>query len=520
MNPLLLVFIIPASAGILGFVIYRLRNEFNFLGTILTLYYSLYLFITTRKPVIHEFNLFQLGNIKFSFFLDQFSGIVLLGIAVVSFVIVLYSFRYMRGLKHFGVYYFYLLLSIAAANGMILANNLLLFLFFSIVLSILFYVLLTVSSEESTSTKNQSFLSLILFNVLISLGISILIFRTGNASIISDPKLIPYNSSLVYAYLLILIGIIGKIGIIPFQWWTLKLTKSTPITIYTLIPMIFEKIIGVYLLIRLSYYIFDISGTSLVRFIILAVGSISIIIACLMAIRTKDSYHLLNFASITQIGFIFIGIGCANPLGYASAVLNSINYLAFQPVLFLTAGSVEYWTKTTNLDSFQGIASKLPITFFACLFAVLALCGVPPLNGFFSKWIMFDAIIKINPNGLNITSIILIIVSIFGSIMTTLYFIKFLLAFQGTKSKCSPRVRDPSFTMWAPMNALSALCVVLGVFALSLSWRTITLPSVRALFPQEVIANPWTFGIAPFILVASILAGIVIYYFKSKTKVA
>jgi NADH:ubiquinone oxidoreductase subunit 5 (subunit L)/multisubunit Na+/H+ antiporter MnhA subunit len=104
--------------------------------------------------------------------------------------------------------------------------------------------------------------------------------------------------------------------------------------------------------------------------------------------------------------------------------------------------------------------------------------------------------------------------------MTTLYFIKFLLAFQGTKSKCSPRVRDPGFTMWAPMIGLSVLCVVLGVFALSLSWCTITLPSVRALFPQEIIANPWTFGIAPFIVVASILAGIIIYYLKSKTRVA
>jgi formate hydrogenlyase subunit 3/multisubunit Na+/H+ antiporter MnhD subunit len=321
------------------------------------------------------------------------------------------------------------------------------------------------------------------------------------------------------AYILIFIGAIGKIGLIPFHWWTLKLTRATPITIYTIIPMIIEKIISIYLLIRLSYYIFNIGDAVLIRILILGFGGLSIIIACLMALKTDDAYKLLNYASITQVGFILIGIGCTSPLGYASAMLNTVNYLLFQPSLLLTAGSIEYWTKTTNLNSFEGMASKMPISFFACLFAVLALCGVPPMNGFFSKWLMFDAIYTISPNGLNLFSIVLIIISIFGCMMTTIYLLKFILAFQGSESKSSPRVRDPGFTMWSTTILLSTLCFILGIFALSLSWRTFIFPSVNNVFPQSFITNPWIITPAPFILIISIVAGIIIYYTKRHIKV-
>lgn len=513
MNPLVLIFVIPIISGVLGYLIYRLRNEFNFLGTILTLYYALSLFIATRKTQVLSHDLFALNNINFSFYLDQFSGIFILGIAVISFIILLYSFRYMRGFKHISSYYLYFMLTIAVANGLIISNNLILLLFFSFLLTTLLYLFLFVSSGKSLIAANQIFLVNILFNIIISLGISLLLFQTGNASITINPQIIPTTTPLILAFFLILIGIIGKIGIIPLHFWTSKLIK-TPVTIMTFIPMTLDKIIGIYLLFRLSYYIFNINQVLLIRLIILAIGGISIIYAGLLAIKTKEVYQLLNYNAIIQLGFIFIGIGCANPFGFAGGILHSLNYLTFQPSLLLTSGSVEYWTKTATLDNFEGLASKMPITFFTLVIVSLSCAGVPPLNGFFSKWLLFQGILKMNGTGFNIISLLFTIVAVLGVIFTFVYLFRLLYAFQGTKTKYSQRIRDPGFTMSFSPIILSILCIILGIFANSLSWQTITLPSTNTIFPNLTNINPWTFGPALILLIISLLIGAIIYYYK------
>jgi len=188
--------------------------------------------------------------------------------------------------------------------------------------------------------------------------------------------------------------------------------------------------------------------------------------------------------------------------------------LTFQPSLLLTSGSVEYWTKTTTLDNFEGLASKMPITFFTLVIVSLSCAGVPPLNGFFSKWLLFQGILKMNGTGFNIISLLFTIVAVLGVIFTFVYLFRLLYAFQGTKTKYSQRIRDPGFTMSFSPIILSILCIILGIFANSLSWQTITLPSTNTIFPNLTNINPWTFGPALILLIISLLIGAIIYYYK------
>jgi formate hydrogenlyase subunit 3/multisubunit Na+/H+ antiporter MnhD subunit len=400
------------------------------------------------------------------------------------------------------------MLTIAVTNGFILSNNLVLLLFFSFLLAILLYAFLIVSAQDSLIVAHQTFFIAVLFNVLISLGIYLIFFYTGSTSIITEPRITSANTLSSIAFLLILIGVIGKIGLIPLNFWTTKLTKS-PITIMTFIPMLLDKIIGIYLLLRLSYYIFNINQMPVIRLVILLIGGVSIVIAGLMAVKTKEVYKLCNYSAITQFGFIFLGIGCANSFGLAGAIFHSINYLIFQPSLLLTAGSIEYWTKTTQLENFQGLASKMPITFFALLIAVLASIGIPPFNGFFSKLLLFQGIIKMNINGFNI---LFILIACIGCAITPIYFLRLLYSFKGKETKYSQRIRDPGFTMSFSPILLSILCIVLGIFVNSLSWKTIILPSVNSVFVNVSQSNPWSFGLAPILLIISVLVGIIIYY--------
>jgi len=513
MNALVLIFIIPIICGILGFIIYRLRNEFNFLGAVLSLYYSFYLFLNIRSQHILTHNLFNINNLNFGFYLDHFNSIIILILSLVSFLILLYSFRYMRGFKHLGSYYLYFMFTIAVTNAIILSNNLLMLLIFSFLLSIILYAFLIISSQNSMTIAHQTFCISLLFNVLISLGIYLILHETNIDSIVSEPRIIVANPLITIAFLVILIGIIGKVGLFPLNFWTANLTQ-TPVTIFTYIPMIIEKIVGIYLLFRLAFYIFSINNLPILRIVMLAIGGLSIIIAGFMAIRTKEIYRLLNYSAVTQFGFIFLGIGCGNAIGFASAIYNAINYLTFQPSMMLSAGSIEYWTKSTQLDSLRGLASKMPFTFFALLISVLASAGIPPLNGFFARWMLFQGIIRMNGNGMNLYALLFIIILCAGCIITPIYLFKLLVSFKGKETIYSQRIRDPGFTMSFSPVFLSITSVLLGIFVNSLSMKTLISPTIDNLFSHTSLLNIWSVNLAPILLVASLIIGIIIFFVK------
>lgn len=529
MNALVLLSLIPLLAGILGYLVSRLRNEFNFLGTILNLYYATYLFIITRKTEALYHNLFTFKNIDFGFYLDQFSSVIILSVALIGFMILLYSLRSMRKYRHLNIYYLFLLVTISVGNCIILANNLIfLFLISVISLFVLYiFILITTGQGEKELIKlsaitNPMFIIVGFSNILILAGILMLLSSSGITSIISEPRLTANTPISLVSFLLIFIGIIGKIGIIPLHTWTLKIVKS-PITIMTFIPMVIDKIVGIYLLFRLSYFIFDISDVYLIRLIILSFGALSIIIASIAATKSHDAYRLLTFGSISQIGFIFIGIGSANLYGIAGSIYHLLNYLTFQPSLLLATGSIEYWLKTTRLEDFQSLGTKLPITFSVIIIAGLASMGIPPLNGFFSKWWLIEGISQTNLFPTNNLQFIFLLVAICGVIITPIYLLKLIFALKphspNSCQKCLHHIRDPNFSMVFPPVFLAILSILLGVLVIPLVWHIIVTPSLSCtkLFTTEMIANtnPLTFTPSPIILLISIAIGILYYYRKS-----
>ncbi|MCX7785026.1 MAG: proton-conducting transporter membrane subunit [candidate division WOR-3 bacterium] len=528
MNSLVLLSIIPILAGFLGLFISWLRNEFNFLGTILNLYYATYLFIITRKTEVLYHKLWTFRNIDFGFYLDQFSSVIVLSVALIGFMILLYSLRSMRNYRHLNIYYLFLLITISIGNSIIIANNLIFLFLISVISLLVLYIFILITAGGQTEKEivklstitNPMFLIVGISNVFILSGILMLLFSKGVTSIISEPRLVANTPVLVVSFLLILLGIIGKIGIIPLHTWTLKIVKS-PVTVMTFIPMVIDKIVGIYLLFRISYFIFDIRDTYLIRLIILGFGALSIVIASVVAKASKDAYRLLTFGSISQIGFVFIGIGSANLYGIAGSIYHLLNYLTFQPSLVLATGSVEYWIKTTRLEDFHNIGTKLPLTFTIILIASLASIGIPPLNGFFSKWWLIEGVSQIKMFNINFVPLIFLIVIIFGIIVTPIYLLKLIYSLQPNSREDTQRhfhhIRDPNFTMLFPPAFLVILSIILGVLVIPLVWRVIVIPSLinTKLFNIEIInLNPLSFTLAPVILIISILIGIVYYYNK------
>jgi multicomponent Na+:H+ antiporter subunit D len=173
------------------------------------------------------------------------------------------------------------------------------------------------------------------------------------------------------------------------------------------------------------------------------------------ALLQSDIKKILAYHTVSQIGFILLGISFMSDIGEAGGLLHLVNHALFKALLFLCAGAIIYSTGTRNLHELGGLAKHLPITAAACLVGSLAISGIPPFNGYVSKCILFEA----SPPGY---------VSVLFSITcagTVASFIKlFWHAFFGASGKKPPRRTIP-LSMKVSLIVLSSLCVFTGVFA-------------------------------------------------------
>jgi len=145
-----------------------------------------------------------------------------------------------------------------------------------------------------------------------------------------------------------------------------------------------------------------------------------------------------------------------------------INHALYKSGLFLSAGSVQDQTGKTNLDDLGGLSSRMPVTFFSALVFALAISGIPPLNGFASKWMIYQGIIDFG-HGSGIASqlwIVWLAGAVLGSALTLASFIKFISGiFLGRRPKAFDNLREVNLLMWAPKLLLAITCIAFGVFA-------------------------------------------------------
>jgi len=215
-----------------------------------------------------------------------------------------------------------------------------------------------------------------------------------------------------------------------------------------------------------------------------------------------------------------LGIGTGNPIGIAGGLFHMLNHAIYKCCLFLSAGNVEYKTKTSELDNLGGLSRVMPITFLTTLIASAAISGVPPFNGFFSKWMIYQGLIEKGKSG-GVLWIICLAAAMFGSGLTLASFIKLIHAiFLGTSGR-KPQTanREPrdevSWQMWLPVAILAILCIIFGVFAYQIPLKFFIRPALGA---KIIFIGEWQTLKATLLLFAGLVIGLIIYFlgnFKS-----
>jgi NADH:ubiquinone oxidoreductase subunit 5 (subunit L)/multisubunit Na+/H+ antiporter MnhA subunit len=210
-----------------------------------------------------------------------------------------------------------------------------------------------------------------------------------------------------------------------------------------------------------------------------------------------------------------MGIGTLNPIGIAGGLFHMLNNAIYKSCLFLSGGAVEHRTKTSQLDKLGGLAKFMPLTFISSLIASLSISGVPPFNGFFSKWMVYQGVISLFTNSSvhpfkNFIYILALTSAIFGSALTLASFLKLLHAtFLGqSEVTVGAKIKEVSSFMWIPQIILAGLCILFGIFAYALPIKKFIAPAVGT---KINLIGIWSPALATILIVVGLIIGIIIY---------
>jgi formate hydrogenlyase subunit 3/multisubunit Na+/H+ antiporter MnhD subunit len=503
--------LIPIIAGALCLIIARLRNEIAIVGSTVTLYFALHIFILSRQAILIQ-NFSSIGPVNIGLRVDGLTGFVLLAGAFLGLMAVIFSRRYMRDTPSVGAYYLFIMFTIGCSSGVFLASDLMVVLFFWGFLAAVLYGMLFLSKKDSSRVAMKGFIIAAAADLLMMTGIGLLLFALGVSQVAPATRL-PLNSTIaIIAFFLLAAGALAKAGSMPFHTWIPDAAETAPATFLGLIPGAIDKLLGIYLMMRISTYIFDISSSMAVRNVMMGIGSLTIMAAVMMALVQKEAFRLLSFHAISQVGYMVLGIGTGNPVGIAGGLFHMVNHALYKSTLFYSTGAMEYRTKETRLDKLGGLATKMPLTTFSFLIAALAISGIPPLNGFVSKWMVYQGIIQVGQEGSKIYPLFLI-AAMQGSVFTLASFLKLLHSmFLGASSESFEGIREVKLSMWLPIVIQAAVCIIFGVFAIAIPIKIFIIPSLPPMmWSSGAFSGFWQPTLATGLILIAIALGFLVY---------
>jgi len=447
---------------------------------------------------------------KWLFRIDALSGFVGIFISFFSILTIVYSFRYIEQKKGHLRYYLYIVLTFIASLGAVFSNNLIVFMVFWGFLGLLLYLLIDFGKKERTTyTAKKAFIIIGGTDAFMLLGLALVRFISGSLTMTNIN--ISFDSNMaVLAYICLAVGAFAKAGAMPFHTWVPDMAEDAPTPITAFLPASLDKLLGIYFLARISLDLFQMNAG--MNTFLLAVGSVTIIAAVMMALVQHDLKRLLGYHAVSQVGYMVLGIGTGNPIGIAGGIFHMLNNAIYKSCLFLSGGAVEKNAKTTDLEKLGGFAKIMPITFITFLIAAFAISGVPPFNGFASKWMVYQGVIEAGKAGGRLW-IVWLVCAMFGSALTLASFMKLVhTVFLGQPSKAIKdlqfNLRETTPSMWIPTVILAILCLLFGIFAYSLPLKMFIIPAIGG---NVTFTGVWASSLATTLLLIGIAIGFVIY---------
>jgi len=398
---------------------------------------------------------------------DQLNLFFAILVSVAVLLAGVFSFKYMSRDDTLEKYFTLFLMLSGGVMGLVLSGDL--FNMFIMVEILTFAaVALTAFRNRSEGALEAAFKYLVIGVIgssCILIGTTILYsqFHTLNLAQLSVLLHNNLQPATILAFTLLLTGFAVKAFVVPFHPVEADANAAAPSSVSVIISCVLTKA-GIYGIIRIVYFLFRSMNLAPLQFILVLIGTLSMFIGVTMALAQKDFKRLLAFHSISQVGYVMTAIGLATALGVTGGLYHAINHTLFKGLLFLCAGAVFYATGTTNLDKLGGLAKRMPQTAALFLIGAFSISGLPPFNGFVSKWLIYQATYEKAVEFGNIGYAFVTIIALVVSVMTLASFIKVSQSvFFGQLPDEFKEVRETPVPMRIPMWIMAALCVGAGL---------------------------------------------------------
>ncbi|MDD4182258.1 MAG: proton-conducting transporter membrane subunit [Candidatus Omnitrophica bacterium] len=443
------------------------------------------------------------------FIFDPLSKLIGVFIVLFTVLISIYSAKFIKHRKI--TYYIWVLLTALASFGVIFSDNLILITIFWGFLGLSLFKLINLYDDEKASAiAKKTFIIIGATDGFLLFGFLLYHFLTSSMSLSANKLIINNNLSFI-SFIFIAMACFAKAGCMPLHTWIPETAKNAPLPVVAYLPASLDKLLGIYLLVRIVKDSFFLDVTA--KFTLIIIGAITVICAVMMALIQHDIKKLLGYHAISQVGYMVLGIGCATPLGIAAGLFHMINHAIYKCCLFLDAGNVENETGTSELHNLGGLARYMPITFITFMVAAFSISGVPPFNGFVSKWMIYqglsDFMNSLSSYPLKIIVALSLLSALVGSGLTLASFLKVISSvFLGNARK---HAKESSFALLLPVIILALLCIIFGVFAYSTILKFIT----QAIGSFNMVGLWQPVG-ATALIAISIVIGLIVFKFSSQ----
>ncbi len=503
--PLLLI--VPTIGALATFILGKKSAKIAGLIAVLTM-------VLTLIIIAMDFEKYDIFSASFAF-LIAFVG-------VLNFI---YTVGYMDHHGHAqNRFYMFFLLMIVGLLGVSISESLFSFFFFWEIMSswTLYFVIIHEQTQKSLKEGFKYFSFNYIGASLMFLGIVIVSAKTGvtEFSLLANAleSLSLFDLSLSIG--LILAGLLMKAAMLPLRidYQMHPEAAPTPVSGYISAVLLKSAPFGMAKLfflfggIAIFNKIGQVFDTSTLMYISAWIATLTILIGAIMALMQNSIKLVLIYSTVSQLGYILLGISLGTTLGVTGGLLHFVNHMFFKDLLFLAAGVIMVQTGVKSLEQIGGLGKKMPYTLATFGIGALAAAGVPPFNGFTSKWIIYQAAMEKG-------EVFIAFISLAASVLTLAYLMKFLhSAFFGHVPKEFENVKEAPFIMLLPMLVLAGLCILFGVFpGLLLEFISkIEIffglePIVYNLFGVETSLGSWHSGVVAILIFIALLLGSSVY---------
>ena len=464
-----------------------------------------------------------LNTASITFRIDNLSAFFLVAIYAISMLAVIYSFHYLDKPEkslHVAVNNFFFSLLIISMALVVTAGNILTFMLAweSMSLSSFFLVIYDYQSAEN---RQAGFLYFVFSHVgamFILAGFGLLFGHTGRLEFTA----ISLNTSVkTMAFVLCFIGFGSKAGIFPFHIWLPHAHPAAPSHISAVMSGVMIKT-GIYGILRI-YRVLELQSLMLGE-MVLVTGIVSGILGVVYALGQNDLKRLLAYCSVENIGIILIGVGIGmigaatgQPvmavLGFSGGLLHVWNHSVFKSLLFMSAGMVIKRTGTRSISTLGGLIKNMPITGATCLIGSVAICGLPPLNGFVSEFLIYLGSfqgIDLQHTALVMSVLAIISLAVIGGLALATFSKMIGIVFQGEpRTAAAANAEEKGGMMLPPLVVLAAICGIIGLLPCAFVHLTVRTLDSLVWGSGQIILEPYLTITTHISLAAAMFFGLV-----------